>query len=50
MNVGTPAECSRPAVEQFIGDMLSDPLVLDKFQWASKFLARGVIAPLSARK
>ena len=50
LNVGTPAECSRPAVEQFIGDMLSDPLVLDKFQWASKFLARGVIAPLSARK
>lgn len=50
LNVGTPAECSKPAVEQFIGDMLSDPLVLDKFQWVSKFLARQVIAPLSAGK
>ena len=50
LNIGTPAECSKPAVEQFIGDMLSDPLVLDKFQLASKFLARQVIAPLSAAK
>lgn len=50
LNVGTPAECSKPAVEQFIGDMLSDPLVLDKFQPASKFLARQVIAPLGASK
>ncbi len=50
LNVGTPAECSKPAIEQFIGDMLSDPLVLDKFQPASKFLARRVIAPLSAAK
>lgn len=50
LNVGTPAECSKRAVEQFIGDMLSDPLVLDKFQLGSKFLARRVIAPLSAAK
>ena len=50
LNVGTPAECSKPAVEQFIGDMLSDPLVLDKFQHASKFLARNIIAPLGASK
>ena len=50
LNVGTPAECSKPAVEQFIGDMLSDPLVLDKFQVVSKFLARQVIAPLGAAK
>lgn len=50
LNIGTPAECSKPAVEQFIGDMLSDPLVLDKFQPAPKFLARQVIAPLSATK
>ncbi len=50
LNVGTPSECTKPAVEQFIGDMLADPLVLDKFQPASKFLARQVIAPLSAFK
>ena len=50
LNVGTPAECTKPAVEQFIGDMLADPLVIDKFQPASKLLARKVIAPLSAQK
>lgn len=50
LNVGTPAECSKPAVEQFIGDMLYDPLVLDKVQHVSKFLARQIIAPLSASK
>ena len=50
LNVGTPAKCSKPAVEQFIGDMLSDPLVADRFQPAFKFLARQVIAPLSASK
>ena len=50
LNVGTPAECSKPDVEKFIGDMLSDPLVLDKVQPVSKFLARQIIAPLSASK
>ena len=50
LNIGTPAECSKNAVEQFIGDMLSDPLVLDKYHSVSKFLARKVIAPLSASK
>ena len=50
LNVGTPAKCTKPAVEKFIGDMLSDPLVVDKFQPAFKFLARQVIAPLSAPK
>ena len=50
LNVGTPAECSKPAVEQFIGDMLSDPLVLDKFKPVSKFLARQIIAPLGSSK
>lgn len=50
LNVGTPAKCNKPAVEQFIGDMLSDPLVADKFQPAFKYLARYVIAPLSASK
>ena len=50
LNVGTPSECSKSAVEKFIGDMLSDPLVLDKFQPISRFLARNIIAPLSASK
>lgn len=50
LNVGTPAECTKPAIEQFIGDMLADPLVLDRLQPASKFLAKHVIAPLSASK
>ena len=50
LNVGTPAECTKVAVEQFIGDMLSDPLVADKYQPAFKFLARLVIAPMSASK
>lgn len=50
LNIGTPSECSKPAIEQFIGDMLSDPLVLDKFRVASNFFARQVIAPLSAAK
>ncbi|NLA64090.1 MAG: ferrochelatase [Bacteroidales bacterium] len=50
LNVGTPADCTKVAVEQFIGDMLSDPLVADKYQPAFKFLARQVIAPMSASK
>mgnify|MGYP002738761929 CR=1 FL=1 len=50
LNVGTPSECSKSAVEKFVGDMLSDPLVIDKFQPASRFLARKIIAPLSASK
>ncbi len=50
LNVGTPAECTKLGIKQFIGDMLSDPLVADKFQPAFKFLARHVIAPLSASK
>lgn len=50
LNIGTPDKCSKPAVEKFIGDMLSDPLVLDKVPHVSKFLARQVIAPLSASK
>ncbi|MDD4728769.1 MAG: ferrochelatase [Dysgonamonadaceae bacterium] len=50
LNIGTPAKCSKNAVEIFIGDMLSDPLVLDRYHLVSKFLARQVIAPLSASK
>lgn len=50
LNVGTPAACDKQSVERFISDMLSDPLVVDKFQPAFKILARYVIAPLSASK
>lgn len=50
LNVGTPSECSKFAVEQFIGDMLSDPLVIDKYKPISKILAKKIIAPLSAAK
>lgn len=48
LNVGTPAKCTKPAVKQFIGEMLADPLVVDKFQPSFKFIARNIIAPLSA--
>lgn len=50
LNIGTPAECTKTAVEHFIGDMLSDPLVADKYQPVFKILARQLIAPLSASK
>lgn len=48
INVGTPATDSKADVRKFIGDMLSDPLVTGKAEWRSKFLARNIIAPLSA--
>lgn len=48
LNVGTPAKCTKPAVKRFIGDMLADPLVVDKFQPAFKLIAKNIIAPLSA--
>jgi len=50
VNVGTPASDSRADVKQFIGDMLSDPLVTGKPEWRSRLLARNIIAPLSAAK
>ena len=50
VNVGTPASDGKNDVKQFIGDMLSDPLVTGKPEWRSKLLARNIIAPLSASK
>lgn len=46
INVGTPATDSKADVKQFIGDMLSDPLLTDLPEWLSQFLARRIIAPL----
>ena len=50
INVGTPAACIRKDVQKFIGDMLSDPLVMGKSEWMSGFLAKNIIAPASSRK
>jgi len=50
VNVGTPASYKKTDVQKFIGDMLSDPLVTGKSEWLSDFLARNIIAPLSASK
>jgi len=48
VNIGSPASCHKADVKTFIGDILSDPLVTGKTEWWSKFLARNIIAPLSA--
>jgi ferrochelatase len=48
VNIGSPTSCSKADVKTFIGDILSDPLVTGKAEWWSKFLARNIIAPLSA--
>lgn len=50
INIGSPATCTKTDVQKFIGDMLSDPLIFGKPEWQSKFLARNIIAPLSAKK
>jgi ferrochelatase len=50
LNVGTPASLEKSDVKQFIGDMLADPLVVGKPEWQSQFLARKIVAPLSAAK
>ncbi|MDO5665937.1 MAG: ferrochelatase [Bacteroidia bacterium] len=50
INVGTPAACTQKDVQQFISDMLSDPLVMGKSEWVSHFLAKNIIAPASSRK
>jgi ferrochelatase len=49
-NLGTPATCKKEDVQQFICDMLSDPLLTDLPEWLSKFLAKNIIAPLSSSK
>ncbi|MDD2247711.1 MAG: ferrochelatase [Proteiniphilum sp.] len=50
LNVGTPATAEKPDVKKFIGDMLSDPHLTGYPEWLSFFLARKIIAPLSAAK
>ena len=50
INVGTPADCNKADVKKFIGDMLSDPLVMGKSEWLSALLARRIIAPASCSK
>jgi ferrochelatase len=50
INVGTPADCTKADVQKFIGEMLSDPLVVGQPKWLSGFLAKKIIAPLSAAK
>jgi ferrochelatase len=47
VNVGTPANYEKVEVQKFIGDMLSDPLVMGRAEWLSNFLARNIIAPIS---
>ena len=50
INVGTPESCDKYDVKKFIGDMLSDPLVMDMPEKISNFLAKNVIAPIGAGK
>lgn len=50
INVGTPAACSKEAVKKFVAEMLSDPLVTGKPELVSGFLAKNIIAPVSAGK
>lgn len=50
VNIGTPQKCEKANVKQFIGDMLSDPLVMGQSEWLSNMLARNIIAPISVSK
>src|SRR5690606_44291 len=50
VNVGTPKSCDKEDVQNFIADMLSDPLVTGRSKWLSTKLAQNIIAPLSANK
>lgn len=45
VNTGSPASKSKEDVEKFIGDMLSDPLVMTVPDWLRNTLARRIIAP-----
>ncbi len=49
VNMGTPESCTRKDVQQFIGNILSDPLVFGKSKWLSSLLGKNIIAPLSSR-
>jgi len=50
INTGTPASKEKADVKKFICEMLSDPLVMGRPEWQSKFLARNIIAPFSASR
>jgi ferrochelatase len=50
LNTGTPETYDVKDVEDFIGQMLSDPLLTDLPKPISKFLATKIIAPKSAPK
>lgn len=50
VNIGTPNGCDKTNVQNFIGEMLSDPLVFGKKEWMAGFLAKKIIAPLSSEK
>ena len=50
LNIGTPASTQTHDVKRFIGDMLSDPHLTGYPEWLSHFLARKIIAPLSASR
>lgn len=50
INIGTPAHKDKAEVKRFIGDMLSDPLVMGRPQWLSKLVSTNIIAPLSASR
>lgn len=49
-NTGSPTTRTKDAVKEFIGDMLSDPLVMTVPDWMREKLARKIIAPLRASK
>lgn len=50
VNTGTPKSYKKSDVQKFIGDMLSDPLIMGRSGWLSNFLAHNIIAPISASK
>lgn len=50
VNLGTPEQCKKKHVQKFIGDMLSDPLVLGQPKHIANFLAKKIIAPLGVTK
>ncbi len=50
VNLGTPATLSKSNVKRFIGEMLSDPSVTGRSPKLSSFLAKKIIAPLSAAR
>lgn len=46
VNTGSPKTCDKSDVKHFIGEMLSDPLVMDVPDYFRNILAKWIIAPL----